>query len=52
MKKLLARFRRAARGSSIGYFIQPRKVRFEWQDTPSTGFRSSLSPVILLMKLT
>jgi hypothetical protein len=34
MKKLLARFRRAARGSSIGYFIQPRKVRFEWQDTP------------------
>lgn len=34
MKKFLARFRRAARGSSIGYFIQPRKVRFEWQDTP------------------
>ncbi|MEQ1417554.1 metal-dependent hydrolase [Acinetobacter indicus] len=33
MKKFLARFRRAARGSSIGYFIQPRKVRFEWQDT-------------------
>lgn len=34
MKKFLARFRRATRGSSIGYFIQPRKVRFEWQDTP------------------
>lgn len=34
MKKFLSRFRRAARGSSIGYFIQPRKVRFEWQDTP------------------
>lgn len=34
MKKFLSRFRRAARGSAIGYFIQPRKVRFEWQDTP------------------
>ena len=34
MMKLFSRFRRAARGSSIGYSIQPRKVKFEWQHTP------------------
>jgi len=28
------RFKTKKIGSSIAYFIQPRKVRFEWQDTP------------------
>lgn len=31
---LLSRFKTTRIGSSISYFIQPRKVSFEWQDTP------------------
>ena len=32
--KLLSRIRNSALGSSISYKIKPRKVKFEWQDTP------------------
>ena len=31
---LLSRLKKTKIGSSINYFIQPRKVKFEWQDTP------------------
>lgn len=31
---LLSRFKTTKIGSSISYFIQPRKVKFEWQATP------------------
>lgn len=31
---LLSRLKTTKIGSSISYFIQPRKVKFEWQDTP------------------
>lgn len=31
---LLSRFKTTKMGSSISYFIQPRKVKFEWQETP------------------
>ena len=32
--KLLSRLRHSKLGSSIEYKIKPRKVKFEWQDTP------------------
>ncbi|MEJ2899460.1 metal-dependent hydrolase [Acinetobacter sp. NS-4] len=32
--KLLSRLRNSKLGSSIAYHIHPRKVKFEWQDTP------------------
>ena len=32
--KLLSRFKNSKIGSSIQYHIKPRKVKFEWQDTP------------------
>lgn len=32
--KLFSRLRNPNAGSSIGYRIQPRKVKFEWRDTP------------------
>ena len=32
--KLFSRLKNAKLGSSISYYIQPRKVKFEWQDTP------------------
>lgn len=32
--KLFSRLRNPNTGSSIGYRIQPRKVKFEWRDTP------------------
>ena len=32
--KLLTRLKKTRIGSSISYRIQPRKVRFEWQNTP------------------
>lgn len=31
---LLSRLKKTKIGSSINYFIQPRKVKFEWTDTP------------------
>ncbi len=31
---LLSRFKTTKIGSSISYFIQPRKVKFKWQATP------------------
>ena len=32
--KLFSRFKNSTIGSSIRYSIKPRKVKFEWQDTP------------------
>lgn len=32
--KLFSRLRNSRLGSSIAYHIHPRKVKFEWQDTP------------------
>ena len=32
--KLLAKLKNSRIGSSIQYHIKPRKVKFEWQDTP------------------
>ena len=32
--KLLQRLKKTKNGSSIQYCIQPRKVKFEWQNTP------------------
>lgn len=32
--KLFSRLKRSKFGSSIQYYIKPRKVKFEWQDTP------------------
>ena len=34
MMKLFSRFKNSTIGSSIRYSIKPRKVKFEWQDTP------------------
>ena len=34
MLNLIARFKKSKIGSSIGYHIKPRKVKFEWQETP------------------
>jgi len=34
MMKLFSRLRNSKLGSSIAYHIHPRKVKFEWQDTP------------------
>lgn len=34
MMKLLSRIKNSKIGSSIQYYIKPRKVKFEWHDTP------------------
>lgn len=51
MMKLLS-LKNKALGSSIDYKILPRKVKFDWKDTPVDWIPTNHLQVILLMKLT
>lgn len=50
--KLFSRLRNSKLGSSIAYHIHPRKVKFEWQDTPIDWIPNQPYSAILLMKST
>ena len=49
--KLLSKLKNSKIGSSIQYHIKPRKVKFEWQDTPIDWIPNQPFSSYSLMKL-
>ena len=49
--KLWSRLKKNKIRSSIAYTIKPRKVKFEWLDSPIDWIPTNLLPAISSMKL-